>query len=101
MAAVDTGSRIRITIVKTIQKHCFGEDVAFDVFPGIEVQNGAPVITYTMTFTKRSPIIGQGKMLNVSRINGADPTDAAVAEAVTTALTQLRELGEKLLASPN
>ena len=101
MAAIDTGARVRATIADTITKQCFGEAIEFDVFPGVDVQDGRPVITYTMTFAKRSPIIGQGKMLNVSAVTAAVPTDEAITNAVANALRELRELSAKLVASPN
>jgi len=102
MAAIDTSARIRASVADAIGKQCMGDDIGFDVAPMVPVVNGQPAgVLYRLFFTKRSPLLGQGPLMNISQVAAADPSDAQILEAVTTALRELRELAAKLLAPQN
>lgn len=101
MGAIDTAARIRATALDAIGKQCFGEDIGFDMFPGLAPGNGQqPVLVYTLVFTRRSPLLGRGDLMHVTQLLNV-PTDAQVTEAAGTALAQLRDLAAKLLAPAN
>jgi hypothetical protein len=114
MAAIDNADRIRTAALAELDKQAFGDDISFDVFGDLIVENGAVVICYTMVFTKELPIMrsgpvllgqakesGRQRMMNVSRIQGCYPSAEQITETVTTALRQLREACTQTLASSN
>jgi hypothetical protein len=115
MAAIDNADRIRTSALAEINKQALGEEITFDVWGDLIVENGGVVICYTMVFTKDLPLmasgpvlLGQGdkpsghqRMMNVSRIQGAYPSEEQIAETVATALRQVREACAKALAGQN
>ena len=100
MAANDIAAKIRAAALTTIERQCFGDDFGFDVaFTLAPAPTGGAMVIYTLTVTTRSPLLGQGPLVNVTQIQSPHPTGEQVEQAVTGALKGLRELSGKILAS--
>lgn len=100
MAASDIAAKVRAAALATIERQCFGEDFGFDVaFTLAPSPTGGAMVVYTLTVTTRSPLLGQGPLVNVTQIQSPHPTGEQVEQAVTGALKGLRELSGKILAS--
>jgi hypothetical protein len=100
MAAIDIAAKIRSAALAAIDHQCFGEDFGFDVaFTLAPAPSGGAMVIYTLTVTARSPLLGQGPLVNVTQIQSPHPTGEQVEQAVTQALKGLRELSGKILTS--
>src|SRR5438105_765018 len=98
MAAIDNASKLRATALATIDKACFGEDFGFDAAVSLaQSPTGAVMPVYTVILTKKSPLLGQGPLVNVTQIPTPDPTAEQVEQAVTKAMAGLRELSTEIL----
>lgn len=98
MAAIDNLAKLRATALSVIDKTCFGEDFGFDSSPvAVQSPTGGVMVIYTLILTKRSPLLGQGPLVNVTQIPSPDPTAEQVEQAVTQAMAGLRELSTKIL----
>lgn len=102
MSALDVGARIRATAVAAIDKACLGEDFGVDCAPIVaQAPGGGVVVVYQIITTTRSPLLGQGPLMNVTVIQSASPTGEQVEQAVAEAMRGLRELASKILADGN
>ena len=102
MAATDIAAKIRTAALAAIDAGCLGEDYGFDCAPmAAPTADGKVTVVYLLILTKRSPLLGQGPLLNVSQIASPDPSVADVEKAVTDGMQGLRELSSKLLTSQN
>jgi hypothetical protein len=102
MGGCDISAKIRTAALTVIEAGCLGEDFGFDCTPMIAPgPDGKPMAVYVLTLTKRSPLLGQGPLLNLSQISSPDPSVADVEKAVTDGMRGLRELSSKLLSGQN
>lgn len=102
MSATDIAAKVRAAGLAAIDKQCFGEDFGFDAaMVAAPSPSGSVVILYTLTITTRSPLLGQGPLVNVTQIQSPHPTGEQVEQAVTQAMAGLRELSSQILADRN
>lgn len=99
MAAIDNGAKLRATALAAIDRQCFGEDFGFDASVSLaQGPTGNVMPVYTLVLTTRSPLLGQGPLVNVTTLPSPDPTTDQVEQAVTQALQGLRDLSTKILS---
>lgn len=98
MAAIDIAAKVRSAALAAIEKQCFGEDFGVDAAVGVvpSPTSGAMVV-YTIIVTKKSPLLGQGPLVHVVQLPSPDPTTEQVEQAVTVAMSGLRDLSTKIL----
>jgi len=101
MPATDIAAKIRTTALAVIGKQCMGEDYGFDCMPMMITAGQHAVIIYLLVTTKRSPLLGQGPLQNITQIQSPSPSEADVERAVTGAMRELRELSAKMLTGQN
>lgn len=102
MAAIDNGSKLRAAALAAIDKQCFGEDFGFDsALVVAQGPTGGAMVVYQLVLTKKSPLLGQGPLVNVTQLTSPDPTAEQVEQAVTQAMKGLRELSTKILTDGN
>lgn len=98
MAAIDNNAKLRAAALSVIDKACFGEDFGFDAALVVaQAPTGGAMVVYQLVVTKKSPLLGQGPLVNVTQITSPDPTADQVEQAVTQAMKGLRELSTKIL----
>jgi hypothetical protein len=98
MSAIDTAAKLRSAALATIDRQCFGEDFGFDATAVVApAPTGGVMVVYTMIVTKKSPLLGRSPLVNVTQIQSPDPTGEQVEQAITQALSNLRDLSSKIL----
>lgn len=101
MAATDIAAKVRAAALAAIEKQSFGEDFGVDCTLTV-LQNQAGIAAfYTIVVTKRSPLLGQGPLMDVSQIQSPAPSPEDVEQVITEAVRKLREFSAKLLTGQN
>jgi hypothetical protein len=98
MGAIDIAAKVRSAALAAVERQCFGED--FGVIATAVVAptpTGGFAVLHTLVVSTRSPLLGQGPLVNVTQIQAPDPTGEQVEQAVTGAMKGLRELSSKIL----
>lgn len=99
MGASDTMAKLRSTALATIERNCFGEDFAFDATTVVApTPAGGVMVAYTLILTTRSPLLGQGPLMNVMQIPSPAPTAEQVEQVVIEGMKGLRALSTKILS---
>lgn len=102
MGAIDMDAKVRSAAVAAIDKGCFGEDFGIDTSAVVApTPTGGAVVLYTLILTLRSPLLGQGPLVNITQIPSPNPTSEQVEQAVTQAMKGLRDMSSKILAGDN
>lgn len=98
MAAIDIAAKVRAAALATVDKQCFGEDFGVDASAvAVQGPTGGVMVLYTLIVTMRSPVLGQGPLVNVTQIPSPHPTSEQVEQAVSKAMQGLRDLASKIL----
>jgi hypothetical protein len=97
MAAIDTAAKVRSAALSAAERQCFGEDFGIDASASLGQGPGGVMVVYTLIVTMRSPLLGQGPLVNITQIPSPDPSAEQVEQAVTKAMAGLRELSTKIL----
>lgn len=97
MSAIDNGAKVRTAALAAVEKACFGEDFGVDATLSLAQSQAGVMPVYTLVFTTRSPLLGQGPLVHVATIPSPAPTGEQIEQAVTQALKGLRDLSTKIL----
>jgi hypothetical protein len=101
MGAIDITTKVRAAANAAIERECLGEDYAFDCSVSALQHTAGLIVVYTLVISARSPLLGQGPLMNVAQIQSPNPDDHQVETAVTDAIHSLRELSTKILSGQN
>jgi hypothetical protein len=102
MSAIDVSAKVRAAALAAVDKGCFGEDFGVDASAVVaQSPAGGAVILYTLIVSMRSPLLGQGPLVNVTQIPSPHPTAEQVEQAVTQAMKGLRDLSTEILNGGN
>jgi hypothetical protein len=101
MSASDISEELRAWMRAEIDAQCFGEDFGFDVVPQATLTPQGPLAQYLFIVTMRSPLLGQGPLLNVAAVSAPRPSRENVRQVVTAALAGLRAASAQVMAGAN
>lgn len=102
MSAIDVSAKVRAAAVAAVDKACFGEDFGVDTSCAMaQSPAGGVVVLYTLILSTRSPLLGQGPLVNITQIASPNPTAEQVEQAVTQGMKSLRDHASEILRGGN
>jgi hypothetical protein len=102
MSAIDVAAKVRAAAVAAVDKGCFGEDFGVDINAGLaQTPTGGLAVLYTLILSTRSPLLGQGPLVNFTQVASPNPTAEQVEQAVTQAMKSLRDKASEILTGGN